>query len=111
MLSFAKLWPSEISLQIPGLKKGELGLEATPAFSGVGYILGFGISAIMVAGGFLSWLGIIPAIAHFGEYWQNPMFPESEKLISEMTPQLIWTRYVRYIGAGAVAVAGIITVI
>jgi putative OPT family oligopeptide transporter len=64
----------------------------------------------MVAGGLLSWLGIIPTIAHFGELLQNPMFPESEKLVSEMSAQLIWTRYVRYIGAGAVAVAGIITV-
>lgn len=111
LLSLAKLWPSEITLHIPGLKKGELGLEATPALMGVGYILGFRISAIMVAGGLLSWLGIIPTIAHFGEYLQNPMFPESEKLVSEMSAQLIWTRYVRYIGAGAVAVAGIITVI
>jgi len=109
-LSFAKLWPGEISINIPGLKKGELGLEATPALLGVGYILGFRISAIMVAGGLLSWLGIIPTIAHFGELLQNPMFPESEKLVSEMSAQLIWTRYVRYIGAGAVAVAGIITV-
>jgi len=66
--------------------------------------------AIMVAGGLLSWLGIIPAIAHFGEALQIPMFPESTKLISEMSAQEIWTRYVRYIGAGAVAVAGIITV-
>ena len=111
LLSLAKLWPSEIALHIPGLKKGELGLEATPALLGVGYILGFRIAAIMVAGGLLSWLGIIPTIAHFGEYLQNPMFPETEKLVSEMSPQLIWTRYVRYIGAGAVAVAGIITVI
>jgi putative OPT family oligopeptide transporter len=110
ILSFAKLWPSEITLHIPGLKKGELGLEATPALLGVGYILGFRISAIMVAGGLLSWLGIIPVIAHFGESIQTPMFPESEKLISEMSAQLIWTRYIRYIGAGAVAVAGIITV-
>jgi len=110
LLSFAKLWPAEIGIQIPGLKKGELGLEATPALLGVGYILGFRISAIMVAGGLLSWLGIIPTIAHFGEFLENPMFPESEKLVSEMSPQLLWTRYVRYIGAGAVAVAGIITV-
>jgi putative OPT family oligopeptide transporter len=110
ILSLAQLWPSEVSVHIPGLKKGELGLEATPALLGVGYILGFRISAIMVAGGLLSWLGIIPAIAHFGEYVTNPMFPESELLISEMSPQLIWTRYVRYIGAGAVAVAGLITV-
>lgn len=110
ILSYIKLWPAEITLPIPGLKKGELGLEATPALMGVGYILGFRIAAIMVAGGLLSWLGIIPAIAHFGEALQIPMFPESTKLISEMSAQEIWTRYVRYIGAGAVAVAGIITV-
>ncbi len=110
LLSFAKLWPSEVAMNIPGLKKGELGLEATPALLGVGYILGFRISAIMVAGGLLSWLGIIPTIAHFGELVATPMFPEAEKLIVDMSPQLIWTRYVRYIGAGAVAVAGVITV-
>jgi len=109
-LSLAKMWPSEVSVHIPGLKKGVLGLEATPALLGVGYILGFRISAILVAGGLLSWLGIIPTIAVFGEYLQTPMFPETSKLISQMSPEEIWTRYVRYIGAGAVAVGGIITV-
>ncbi len=109
-LSFGKLWPSEIDIRIPGLKKGILGLEATPALLGVGYILGYRIGAIMVAGGLLSWLGIIPAIAHFGDKLTVPMFPETEKLISQMSAAEIWTRYVRYIGAGAVAVAGIITV-
>ncbi len=109
-LSFGKLWPSEIDIKIPGLKKGILGLEATPALLGVGYILGYRIGAIMVAGGLLSWLGIIPAIAHFGDKLTVPMFPETEKLISQMSAGEIWTRYVRYIGAGAVAVAGIITV-
>jgi len=109
-LEFIKFWPAEISMHIPGLKKGELGLEATPALLGVGYILGFRISAIMVAGGLISWAGIIPVIAYYGEHIQNPIFPETELLISEMSAQLIWTRYVRYIGAGAVAVAGIITV-
>lgn len=110
LLSFAKLWPSDLSVQIPGLKKGELGLDATPALLGVGYILGFRIAAIMVAGGLLSWLGIIPTIAHFGELVKMPLFPESDILISDMTPHDIWTRYVRYIGAGAVATGGIITV-
>lgn len=110
LLSFARLWPSEVAVKVPGLKKGLLGLEATPALLGVGYILGFRISAIMVAGGLLSWLGIIPAIALFGEKLSVPMFPETSKLIVDMTPGEIWTRYVRYIGAGAVAVGGIITV-
>jgi putative OPT family oligopeptide transporter len=110
ILSLAKLWPSEVVIKIPGLKKGELGLEATPALLGVGYILGFRIAAIMVAGGLLSWLGIIPTIAHFGDLAQQPLFPETEKLISDMTAGEIWNRYVRYIGAGAVATGGLITV-
>ena len=111
ILSFGKIWPSEVAVMIPGLKKGLLGLEATPALLGVGYILGYRISAILVAGGLLSWLGLIPAIAHFGDSLTVPLFPETEKLISQMSPGEIWTRYVRYIGAGAVAVGGIITVI
>lgn len=109
-LSLAKLWPSDIAIKIPGLKKGELGLEATPALLGVGYILGFRIAAIMVAGGLLSWLGIIPTIAHFGDLAQQPLFPETDKLISDMSASEIWNRYVRYIGAGAVATGGLITV-
>jgi putative OPT family oligopeptide transporter len=64
----------------------------------------------MVAGGLLSWLGIIPTIAHFGDLAQHPLFPETEKLISEMSASEIWNRYVRYIGAGAVATGGLITV-
>jgi putative OPT family oligopeptide transporter len=110
VMDFVKLWPDHVSTRIPGLKKGLLGLEATPALLGVGYILGYRIAAIMVAGGLLSWLGIIPAIAHFGEFVQVPLFPESSKLVADMTPHEIWTRYVRYIGAGAVATGGIITV-
>lgn len=110
LMDFAKLWPDHVSTRIPGLKKGLLGLEATPALLGVGYILGYRIAAIMVAGGLLSWLGIIPTIAHFGDLVQTPLFPESKKLIADMSPQEIWTRYVRYIGAGAVATGGIITV-
>ncbi|NIV03177.1 MAG: oligopeptide transporter, OPT family [Calditrichae bacterium] len=111
ILSLAKFWPSQVSLTIPGLKKGVLGLEAAPALLGVGYILGFRIAAIMVAGGLLSWLGIIPAIAHFGEFVTVPLFPESNKLISDMTAHEIWDRYVRYIGAGAVATGGIISMV
>lgn len=110
IISFIKLWPAHVRFQIPGLKKGELGLEATPALLGVGYILGPRIASIMVAGGLLSWLGIIPAIALFGELVNMPMFPETVKTVSEMSASEIWSRYVRYIGAGAVAVAGIITV-
>jgi putative OPT family oligopeptide transporter len=65
----------------------------------------------MVAGGLLSWVVLIPLIATFGGGLAEPFFPEMTKPIMMMGPSEIWTRYIRYIGAGAVAFAGIITVI
>ncbi|MFZ0430743.1 MAG: oligopeptide transporter, OPT family [Acidobacteriota bacterium] len=111
VLEFGQFWSSEIHLKIPLLKKGEVGLEPMPALLGVGYILGYRIGAIMVAGGLLSSLALIPIIAHFGEALGSPLFPETSRLVSEMTPGQIWSRYIRYVGAGAVAFAGITTVI
>jgi putative OPT family oligopeptide transporter len=108
--SFLHLWPEKIYLKLPVLKKAKLGGEPTPALLGVGYILGPRIAAIMVAGGLLSWLGIIPLIAYFGENLNLPLLPEAELAISEMTAEQIWDKYIRVIGAGAVAVAGIITI-
>jgi len=117
VLDLAKLWPSEVDIRIPVLKKGVLGIEPTPALLGVGYVLGYRISAIMVAGGLLSWLGLIPLIALLGDYLQQPLFPELfpagsvPKLISAMSAHEIWSRYIRYVGAGAVATAGILAVL
>jgi putative OPT family oligopeptide transporter len=111
LLEFGRFWAHEIQIRIPLLKKGVVGLEPFPALLGVGYILGYRIGAIMVAGGLLSSLGIIPVIAHFGDHLPAPMFPETELSITEMTAKQIWSRYIRYIGAGAVAFAGILTVI
>jgi len=117
MLTLAKLWPASVNFRIPVLKKGLLGIEPTPALLGVGYILGYRIAAIMFAGGLLSWLGLIPLMALFGEALQTPLYPDlfpegsPPKLIVDMSPHEIWSRYVRYVGAGAVATAGIIAVI
>jgi putative OPT family oligopeptide transporter len=86
-------------------------MDLSAALTGVGYILGPRIAAIMVGGGLLSWLVIIPAIAYWGDARTEPFFPETVNLIRDMSPSQIWTRYVRYIGAGAVAAAGIITLI
>ncbi len=108
---FFKLWPESLSLKLPFMRKAEVGLDAGPALMGVGYILGYRVSAIMVAGGLLSWVGLIPLIDLFGRDLTSPLFPETTKLIADMSPGEIWTRYIRYIGAGAVAFAGIITVI
>ncbi|MFQ6069499.1 MAG: OPT family oligopeptide transporter [Candidatus Aminicenantales bacterium] len=108
---FLHLWSEKIYLKIPVLKKALLGMEPTPALLGVGYILGPRIAGIMVAGGLLSWIGIIPLISYFGEFITIPLFPETVKTIADMTPGEIWYKYIRVVGAGAVAVGGIITVI
>jgi len=111
LIGFVRLWPDKIYLKIPVMKKALLGMEPTPALLGVGFILGPRIAGIMVAGGLLSWIGIIPLIAYFGEYLNTPLFPETVHSIAEMSATEIWGKYIRYVGAGAVAVGGLITVV
>jgi len=106
-----KLWPEKIYLKIPVLKKALLGMEPTPALLGVGFILGPRIAGIMVAGGLLSWIGIIPLISYFGENLSMPLFPETDLPIAQMSAEEIWRNYIKFIGAGAVAVGGIIAVV
>jgi len=109
IFGWIKALPSSFHVKVPFLKKGELGLEISAALFGVGYILGPRIGGVMVGGGLLSWLVIIPIIAMWGEGRVDPLYPETVKSITEMSPSLIWTRYVRYIGAGAVAAGGLFT--
>lgn len=111
IVGWARAIPDEFEAHIPFLKKGQLGSDVSAALFGVGYILGPRIATIMVGGGLLSWLVIIPIIAYWGEGRTLPFYPETELTISEMAPGRIWTRYVRYIGAGAVATGGLITLI
>jgi putative OPT family oligopeptide transporter len=111
LTSWLQAIPGDVHTKIPLLKKGQLGMDLSAALFGVGYILGPRIAAVMVGGGLLSWLVIIPAIAWWGEARTEPFYPETVNLIRDMAPSQIWTRYVRYIGAGAVATAGIITLI
>jgi len=91
--------------------KANLSIAVSPALIGVGYILGIRIATVMVAGGALSAFVIIPLINWWGSSLTSPVFPETVKLISEMSAEEIWNRYVRYIGAGAVATGGIITLV
>lgn len=110
LTSWLKVLPADAHMKVPFLKKGELGMDLSPALFGVGYILGPRIATVMVGGGLLSSLILIPGIAIWGE-GRPPMYPELVMTISEMSAGQIWTRYVRYIGAGAVAAAGIITLV
>lgn len=111
LTSWINVIPGAIHAKIPFLRKGELGMDLSAALFGVGYILGPRIAAVMVGGGLLSWLVIIPLIDYWGASLTAPFYPETVNLIRDMSPSQIWTRYVRYIGAGAVATAGIITLI
>jgi putative OPT family oligopeptide transporter len=105
------LLPSEVRAELPMLPKAEFALELAPALIGVGFILGYRQSAVCMAGAVVAALAITPLIGWMGDNLSRPLYPETTRLISEMAPREIWSRYVRYIGAGAVATAGIITVL
>jgi putative OPT family oligopeptide transporter len=105
------LIPDELNVRIPFLRKGEVGTEVSAALFGVGFILGPRVGAVMVGGGLLSSLVIIPILATWGEGRATPLYPELKLTLDQMSAGQIWSRYVRYIGAGAVAAAGIMTII
>ncbi len=106
-----KLFPESVKIPIPGLPKGQLASNMSAALLGVGYILGPRVASIMVAGGALASLVIIPVIAAWGASRGEPWYPETVLSIVEMSPGQMWNRYVRYIGAGAVGAAGLITLV
>lgn len=111
LMSGLRAWGTEVGVRVPGIPKAHVSLETSPALLGVGYILGYRIAAIMVGGSLISWLVLIPMIAHFGEGFTIPLFPETDLPIREMSADELWNRYIRYVGAGAVAFGGIITLI
>lgn len=94
----------------PPFKSASVATEVSPELLGVGYIIGPRLASIMCAGGVLAYLVFIPAIAFFGQAGNTILTPGT-KPISEMTPNDIRSAYILYIGAGAVAAGGIISVI
>lgn len=113
-MSIFGLWkevPTILFKKQSALPNGTINGEITPELLGVGYIIGPRIAGVMVAGGVLSWLVLIPLITLIGDGLTVPFAPETVKLISNMSPDEIWSKYIRYIGAGAVTFGGIITLI
>jgi putative OPT family oligopeptide transporter len=90
------------------LKAGSAGAEISPELLGVGYIIGPRIAMTMAAGGVLSYMLLIPMIKFFGELLNVPLAPGT-MLIKDMGPDDIRSAYVLYIGAGAVAAGGLIS--
>lgn len=97
-----KVFPEGVSYEISTKNFGgtALGFDALPALMGVGYIVGPKIDAIMLSGGILAWLVLMPLLHAFG--------PAE---IASLSPSDLWSNYIRYIGAGAVATGGIISLI
>ncbi|MBV8487438.1 MAG: OPT/YSL family transporter, partial [Planctomycetaceae bacterium] len=108
-----KLWSSEWDKTITGIKgysKAVVALEPAPALLGVGYIIGPRIASVMVGGGLLTALMLTPMIAYFGEKLPE-VLPPGQKTISTRSAGQISSQYVRYIGAGAVAAGGILSML
>jgi putative OPT family oligopeptide transporter len=107
-----KLVSGEVSARVKGFA-GEIGTQIYPAVMSVGYICGPRISSYMFAGGVLSWLVLIPIIVLFGE--NSVLYPSVDATIGELFANggasAIWGTYIRYIGAGALAAGGIISLI
>ena len=106
-----KAVPGEVAFRVKGYA-GEIGTQIYPAVMSVGYICGPRISSFMFSGGVLSWLVIIPLIVLFGQ--DIIMYPGTEtigEIYAASGASGIWSNYIRYIGAGALACGGIISLI
>ncbi len=105
-----KLWQETPAKAIRGFQGAVLSCEVSPVLMGVGYIIGYRIAAVMVAGGILAYLVQTPTIAIFGAGNPGAIFP-GVKPIAQMSPKDIRDAYILYIGAGAVAAGGIISLL
>lgn len=108
-----KVIPADVSAQFKSFK-GELGMEVYPALLGVGYIVGPRVASYMFVGSLVGWMVLIPLICLFGaDTWMYPA--EVGVTIGELYAQggasEIWGSYVRYIGAGAIATGGVISLV
>lgn len=103
-------WPSTPNYEPRWLPGAAIRADATPEYLGVGYIIGPRVAGVIFAGGVFSWLVLMPAIHFFGAHFPGAIYPGTQP-ISQMSPSDLWAAYVRPMGAGAVAAAGILTLL
>jgi len=117
------LFRAEIGYVMPRTSQfpnATVAVDISPEYLGVGYVIGPRIAGTMVAGGVLAWLGLLPLLSILGQYITEPFPPIHPNfannpatgrpfLLSEMDPNQLWSAYIRYIGAGGVLAAGLIT--
>ncbi|MSO82727.1 MAG: oligopeptide transporter, OPT family [Acidobacteria bacterium] len=118
-----ELFRTEVGYAMPRASQfpnATLAVDISPEYLGVGYVIGPRIAGTMVAGGVLAWMGLLPLLSILGSFLTEPFPPIHPNfalnpatgrpfLISEMDPGQLWSAYIRYIGAGGVLAAGIIT--
>lgn len=105
LMSALFLWNEAPSFALRFLPGARFSIDGTPALLGLGYLIGFRISTVMVTGGLLAWMVIIPLITVFGGT-SSIIYPGTVP-IPEMSSNEIWSNYIRYIGAGAVGTGGL----
>ncbi len=113
LMQALKLWKGEWEMPISGItgyKKAVVAIDPSPALLGVGYIIGPRIASVMVAGGIMTSLLLVPMIAYFGD-GLTTVLPPGQQRISEMSAGAISRQYVLYVGAGAVATGGVLSML
>ena len=103
-------WPATPDYQPKWLKGSAIRADCTPEYLGVGYIIGPRVAGVIFAGGVFSWLVLMPLIYFFGSHFSGAVYPGT-KPVSQMSPSDLWASYIRPMGAGAVAAAGLITLL
>jgi putative OPT family oligopeptide transporter len=108
-----KAWPNSPEYRLDfgpqhAMKGGMINADSTSEYLGVGYIIGPKVAGIIVAGGVFSWLVVMPLIYFFGKELPGAVYP-GQIPIGQMSPPQLWSTYIKPMGAGAVAAAGLIT--
>lgn len=103
-------WLENTSYTFTSYQGTMIGVDALASLLGVGFIIGTKVSALMFGGGVIAWFALIPMIKFIGIGLTVPIFPGTIP-ISEMSASGIWSNYIRYIGTGAVATGGIISLV
>lgn len=112
LMNMLKGWSESVNYDFPRfLKGGTIGVDATPALLGVGYIIGPRIAALMLSGAVLGYLGVAPLIAFIGQQIPGVIISPGDIPISEMDSAALRNFYIKYLGVGAVAVGGFVSLI
>jgi putative OPT family oligopeptide transporter len=111
LMNIVQAWPDQPEYQPTWLPGASFRAAVTSEYLGVGYIIGPRVAGTLFAGGVISWLVFMPAIKFFGSLTPNAALYPSTVPIPQMTPDQLWASYVRPMGAGAVAAAGLITLL